>query len=417
MPKKVLVLGGGVIGLCSAYFAARRGHSVIVLDRDAPGDAGCSYGNAGMIVPSHFVPLAAPGMVAYGLKTMWNSESPFYLRPRLSLDLFSWGWKFWRASTAEQVARAAPVLRDLHFLSRALYEELTDKTGGAFGLVRKGLLMLCKTPHALDEEARFAEQACALGVPAEVLDAKQTAARDPAVAMDVAGSVYYPKDCHLAPAKLMHTLEDELKKLGVEIRRETAALGWITRGSTIEAAQTTTGGYDADEFVLCSGIWSDELARGLDLRIPMQAGKGYSVTLDAPRRLPELCSILVEGRVAVTPMNGKLRFGGTMELGGISSTVNAARVRGIVKSALKYFPDFRAEDFDNLPAWNGMRPCSPDGLPYLGRTAKYDNLIVATGHAMMGISLGPATGKIVSEILEREKPSVEIGLLDPDRYA
>ena len=415
--KKVLVLGGGVIGLCSAYYAAQQGHAVTVLDRDAADQtSGCSFGNAGMIVPSHFIPLAAPGMMAYGLKTMWNAESPFYLKPRLDFDLLSWGWNFWRASSAQRVAKAAPVLRDLHLLSRTLYEELSAKTGGAFGLVRKGLLMLCKTQHALDEEARVAETAKSLGVPAELLDAKQTAQRDPGATMDVAGSVHYPLDCHLAPLALMQTLRAELKKLGVEMRTETVARGWVTRGSRVEAVQTTSGIFDADEFVLSGGIWSDELARGLDLRIPMQAGKGYSVTLDAPRSLPHLCSILVEGRVAVTPMGGKLRFGGTMELSGISTTINSNRVRGIVNTALKYFPDFKEDDFKGLPAWSGMRPCSPDGLPYLGRTKRYENLIVATGHAMMGISLAPATGKIVAEILNREKTAVDVGALQPERY-
>ncbi|MEI6232543.1 MAG: FAD-dependent oxidoreductase [Planctomycetota bacterium] len=417
MSKKVLILGGGVVGLCSAYYAAQRGHAVTVLDREVSGASGCSMGNAGMIVPSHFIPLAAPGMMAYGLKTMWNPESPFYLKPRLSFDLLSWGWNFWKASSAERVKRAAPVLRDMHFLSRSLYEEFHGKTDGAFNLVRKGLLMLCKTQHALDEEAHVAEQARALGVPADVLDAKQTAALDPTIKMDVPGSVHYPKDCHLSPSALMRTLEDEARKLGVEFRRETIAQKWVVNGSKIDAIETSNGTFAADEFVLCGGIWSDDLARGLNLRIPMQAGKGYSVTLDAPHHLPELCSILVEARVAVTPMNGKLRFGGTMELSGISSTINETRVRGIIKSALKYFPEFSPNDFKNLPAWTGMRPCSPDGMPYLGRTKRYGNLIVATGHAMMGISLAPATGKMVAETLSDEKPSVEIGLLNPERYA
>jgi len=445
--KKILILGGGVIGLCSAYYAARRGHRVTIVEREEPGYEGCSFGNAGMICPSHVVPLAAPGMVGYGLRTMWNAESPFYIRPRLSASLLAWGWRFWRASSAARVKAAMPVLRDLHLASRALYEELHEATGGAFGLERKGLLMLCKTQHGLDEEAHGAGAARALGIPAEVLDAKAAAALDPAMTMDVAGAVYYPKDCHFTPDAFMAALENEVLKLGVEIMRGVELRGWVTRGEKVEAAQTTQGALEADEFVLCCGIWSAELARDLDLRIPMQAGKGYSVTLDAPRQLPALCSILVEARVAVTPMkiversscsvpasdersgssvlqnagnersgSSVLRFGGTMELSGISTTINERRVRGIVKSALKYFPAFRAADFEGLPRWSGMRPCSPDGLPYLGRGGRYGNVIVATGHAMMGMSLGPITGKLVAEIASGETPSVGIGLLDAGRY-
>src|SRR2546429_2572740 len=190
--KHILIIGGGVIGLCTAYYAARRGHRVTVIDRDTAEDEGCSYGNAGMIVPSHFVPLAAPGMVALGLKWMWNPASPFYIKPRLDWDLLNWAFKFWRAATPERAGRAAPLLRDLHLASRACFEELTELSD--FGLVKKGLLMLCKTQHTLAEEAKTAERANQLGVPAEVLDARQTATLDPNVGMDVAGSVYFPKD-------------------------------------------------------------------------------------------------------------------------------------------------------------------------------------------------------------------------------
>jgi D-amino-acid dehydrogenase len=136
MAKQILIVGAGVIGLSTAYYCRRLGHSVTVLDRAQPEDRGCSWGNAGMIVPSHFVPLAAPGMVALGLKWMWNSRSPFYIKPRLDRELLSWGWKFFRAANAAHVRRSAPLLRDLSLASRACYEELAAATGNAFGLVK-----------------------------------------------------------------------------------------------------------------------------------------------------------------------------------------------------------------------------------------------------------------------------------------
>lgn len=416
MSKRVIIVGGGVIGLCSAYYAAQRGFRVTLLEREAPGYAGCSTGNAGMIVPSHFIPLAAPGMIAFGLKSMWNPESPFYVRPRLSPELLAWGWRFWRASTRLRVESAAPVLRDLHMASRECFEELAEKTGHGFNLVKRGLLMLCKTMHALDEETHVAKRANWLGVPAEVLSAKQTADLDPAVKMDVAGAVYYPNDCHLSPSEFLAALEAELKKMDVEIRRGCAVTEWSVRGGKVSSLKANTVEETADEFVLCGGVWSRTIARQFGLNLPLQAGKGYSVTLDSPRELPNLCSILVEGRVAVTPMNGKLRFGGTMELTGIDTSINERRVRGIVKSALQYFPSFKAEDFSALPAWSGMRPCSPDGLPYLGRTSRLSNLTVACGHAMMGLSLAPISGKIVSELLSGDQPAMCSKLLSPDRF-
>ncbi|MFM8880141.1 MAG: FAD-dependent oxidoreductase, partial [Verrucomicrobiota bacterium] len=195
MRGTLVMVWGGVIGLSTAYACAKAGYSVTVIDRNPPARNGCSFGNAGMVVPSHFIPLAAPGMVALGLKWMWNPESPFYIRPRFDPELFAWGWRVWRASTADHVRRAGPLLRDLSLASRAAFEALAALPRLDFGLVKKGLLMLCRTQHALDEEAHTAAQARALGIPADVLDARQTAALDPAVTMAIAGSVHFPQDC------------------------------------------------------------------------------------------------------------------------------------------------------------------------------------------------------------------------------
>ncbi|PYK58492.1 MAG: FAD-dependent oxidoreductase [Verrucomicrobia bacterium] len=413
--KHILIIGGGVIGLCTAYYAARQGHRVTVIDRDGADDEGCSYGNAGMIVPSHFVPLAAPGMVALGLKWMWNPASPFYIKPRLSRDLLSWGIKFWRAATPEHARRAAPLLRDLNLASRACFEELAELSD--FGFVKKGLLMLCKTQHTLAEEAKTAQRATQLGVPAEVLDAKQTAALDPNVRMDVSGSVYFPKDCHLSPDRFMAALKHQLHQEGAHFSWETEVTGWRVDGSRVEAVQTAKGEFSADEFVVCGGSWSPVVARDLRLNLPLQAGKGYSLTLPQPRQLPQICAVFTEARVAATPMGNTLRFGGTMEIAGLNEEINPVRVQGIIKSVPKYYPDFTPQDFEGVQPWRGLRPCSPDGLPYVGRTARYSNLCLATGHAMMGLSLGPITGRLIAEILSDETPSIQIGLLNPDRYA
>jgi D-amino-acid dehydrogenase len=363
-----------------------------------------------MIVPSHFIPLAAPGMVALGLKWMWNPESPFYIKPSLNPALLSWGYKFWRAANPEHVARSAPLLRDLSFASRELFEELSRDDD--FGLVQKGLLMLCETEHALEEESKTAEQARALGVPAETISAKRTAEIDPGARLDIAGSIYFPKDCHLSPNRFMASMRQRLQKLGVEFQWNTNIHEFTREGAEIKAA----GDFEADEFVIAGGSWSPELARNLGLKIPMQAGKGYSLTLTKPRQLPQLCHILCEARVAVTPMGPNLRFGGTMEIAGLNENINPVRVQGIIKSAQQYYPDFTPEDFANIKPWCGLRPCSPDGLPYIGRAKQYKNLTITTGHAMMGLSLGPITGKLVSEILSKEKPVHDLTLLNPDRY-
>jgi D-amino-acid dehydrogenase len=417
MSKSVLVIGAGAIGLSAALHCARKGHRVTVLERNGARRDGCSFGNAGMIVPSHFIPLAAPGMVKLGLKWMWNPESPFYIKPRFDGELLDWGIKFWRASNAEHVRRSAPLLRDLNFVSRALFEEFAAQTGNEIGLVTRGLLMLCKTQHGLDEEAKFAAHANQLGVPAEILDAKQTAKLDPGVTMDVAGAVYFPKDGHLSPEKYLAALQRQGEQAGVKFEWNAEVNRLVVRENNIATVRTSRGEFSADEIILCGGSWSPVIARDLGLKIPIQAGKGYSLTLTQPRELPQLCSIFTEARMAITPMGTSLRFGGTMEIAGLNEDINPVRVQGIIKAVPKYFPKFTPEDFAGVQPWRGLRPCSPDGLPYLGRTGKFSNLILATGHAMMGMSLSPITGQLVSEIVSGEKTSFDLNLLSPDRFA
>jgi D-amino-acid dehydrogenase len=413
LPKHITILGAGVIGLSTALYCARRGMRVTIIDQKTRQRDGCSFGNAGMIVPSHFIPLAAPGMVALGLKWMWNPESPFYIKPRLDVDLMSWGLHFWKAATKTRVEAAAPVLRDLSLLSRECFETL----GLDFGLVKRGLLMLCKKQQTLDEESHMAEKANALGIPAEVLDAKATAALDPAVTMDICGSVFFPKDCHLAPGSFISAVEAELVRLGVTFLWETEVSGFKTESGALRALKTSRGEIESDEVVLSGGVWSAQLAKELDLKLPMQAGKGYSLTLANPKQLPELCSICTEARLAVTPMEGALRVGGTMEMAGIDESITQRRVRGITRAFPQYFPAFEEADFAEVKPWSGLRPVSPDGMPYIGRTQRWKNLTVATGHAMMGLSLAPATGRIVSELLAGEESSVKLDLMSPDRFS
>jgi D-amino-acid dehydrogenase len=413
----VLILGAGVAGLCTAWELLQRGYRVTVVDREGPERQSASHGNSGMIVPSHFVPLAAPGMVALGLKWMWNSESPFWVRPRLDADLCRWAMLFAGAARPERVAAAAPLLRDLSLASKACFEELAARHGNVFALQKRGLLMLCRTGHGLEEEARTAEAAHRLGLPAQVLSASETAELDPGLRMDIAGSVYFPEDAFLVPGLFIGALERWVEEAGGEILWETDVRSFQLRGRRITSLETSRGTLTADQVVLCAGFWSADLARRLGLHMPLQAGKGYSVTIEGLPRRPQIAAILTEARVAVTPMGNAVRFGGTLELGGQPGTIHPARVRGIVRSVHQYYPDLDPGTFTGAPVWSGLRPCSPDGLPYLGRPARFDNLVVATGHAMLGMSLGPVTGRLAGQMIAGETPSIPLNLLSPDRYA
>ncbi|HEY8428611.1 MAG TPA: FAD-dependent oxidoreductase [Sandaracinaceae bacterium] len=416
MERHVVVVGAGVIGLFCALHCALRGFRVTVVERSAEERDGCSFGNTGMIVPSHFVPLAAPGMVAQAVRRMLDPAAPFHVKPRLSWSLLTWGLRFARACRAERARRAALLLRDLALASRSDYEALA-REDNAFCLEPRGALMLCRTGQALEEEARVAEQARELGMPADVLDRDAAQALEPGVEMDVVGAVRYPLDCNLVPERLVAALQRRLVQHGVRFLWKTEVKGWDTEADRLRAAVCTRGTrIDADAFVLAAGSWSPQLARTLALPLALQPGKGYSLTCRRPPQTPRHCAVLVEARVSVSPMDGALRFGGTMEIAGLDERINPVRVRSIVAAIPRYFPQFAPADFDTIEPWRGLRPCSPDGLPYIGRSARYPNLVIATGHAMLGVSLAPVTGRIVSRVLLGEESGFDLALLSPDRY-
>lgn len=416
--RSVIVCGGGIVGLCAAHYLAREGFAVTMIERNAEGADSCASGSAGYVSPSHLAPISAPGMVWQGLKWMMSSRSPFYIKPRFDSELMRWGWLFARSCTREHTQRAAPVLRDLCLAGRELFVELAEKTGNAFELRIEGMLNLCKTPEALDHEAHgLGRLANELGVEARVLDAKQTAEMEPGARMDIAGSVYFPIDAHLTPSKFIQTLVALLKQQGVQFRWNTSVDRWRAQAGRITGVSTSKGELVADEYVIATGSWAPGMTRSLGIRLPMQPGKGYSLTIEQPRFKFTKSLILAERRVAVTPMGDKLRFGGTMEISGHTDSVRPERVEQIIAAAQSYFPDFRADDFAGIKPWFGYRPVSPDGMPYIGRFAREANLMAACGHAMLGVTLAPITGLLVAETLAGRKPSVDMTLLNPDRFA
>ena len=413
----ILIIGGGAIGLCSAYYLRRAGHRVTILD-DQPQNAqeGCSYGNAGMIVPSHFVPLANPSVIRQGIRWLFRSDSPLYIRPGMKMDLAAWLWHFMRAAKDSRVEDAMPILRDLGVGSRQLFDHLGQDLGVYLGA--GGLSMLYKTSKYEKEERETAEQAEKLGIPTQILSAGEAQEMEPNMPLNIMGGVHYPMDAHIEPGEFMHALKENVKVHGVKIFHSTTVnnIERKKKSKSITSIQTNKGEFTADGYVLAAGAWSAKLAKKLSLSLPLQAGKGYSMSLNQPKDQLNIPSILCEAKVAITPMGETIRFAGTMEIGGTNLNVNSKRVQGIINSIPEFMPNVKTDLLEKSPVWAGLRPCSPDGLPYIGTTKKADNLIVATGHAMMGISLAPITGKIISEIVSGETPSVDLKLLSPDRY-
>jgi D-amino-acid dehydrogenase len=413
--SKAIIIGGGVIGLFSAYYLHKSGWEVDILDQGDLTD-NCSHGNAGMVTPSHFVPLASPGMIEQGIRWMFDSKSPFYVKPSLNKDLIGWGLKFMKSATKKHVDRSAGGLRDISLYSSKLYHEFEKDSGLNFDLTDNGILMLFKSHKVEEEERHMIEQATNLGLDAQYLTPEETQKLQPEIELDILGAVHYHCDSHMSPNKLMKLLVKYLEDTGVRILRHTEVTRINHDGGKISSVSTKDKDFTGDKYLIAGGSWSPGIAKLAGLSIPLMPGKGYSFMVNNPVKKMTVPSILCEARVAITPMNGGIRFGGTMEIGKINDRVNMNRVKGIVESVPKYFPDFKLAVPDEKDVWFGFRPCSPDGLPYIGVTKKYSNLAIATGHAMIGLGLAPATGKIIADVFNDGKPAIEVGLFNPDRY-
>ncbi|HHM20460.1 MAG TPA: FAD-dependent oxidoreductase, partial [Bacteroidetes bacterium] len=395
---KINIIGGGIIGLFSAWSLREAGHEVHVFDRSDLTD-NCSYGNAGMITPSHFVPLAAPGMVAQGLRRMFRDDSPFYVKPRFDGALAQWLWRFYRSCSQKQTAAAMPVLLDFILESKKRYLEFNVKTGNGFQLEERGIVILFKTAKNEKDELAVAETAARMGIETKRLDRHAVGQLETGTEVDVPGGVLWPCDAHLYPNLLMAHLIKILKNNGVLFHLNKPITGFEKKARKINAIIAGKEIYRADATVVAAGSWSAILLKKLGARLLLQGGKGYSMTFRQPKERPRMPAILSEAKVAVTPLGNDLRLGGTLELSGLDFKINIKRARAIVSSFKEYYPRLEINMPDKKNIWYGFRPCSPDGLPYIGRLKKYDNLIVATGHAMLGLTLAPSTGALVRDMI------------------
>jgi D-amino-acid dehydrogenase len=413
---QTIVIGGGAIGICCAFYLTQLGHRVAVIEK---GEicSGSSHGNAGLIVPSHSIPLAAPGVIAQGLKWMFNPESPFYIKPRLNRGFLSWLWKFRGACSEANVSQALPVLSQLNALSLQLFDDLAALESVAFNLEKKGVVQIFKTGKEFDKGIKESRRLQAYGVESRILRIRDLTPYTGGMQTVATGAIYYPQDAQLIPDRLVHQLARHIENRGADLLTATEVIGFETAGRDVTAVRTTRGDFTADQIVLAGGAWSAELARELNLTLPMEPAKGYSVTYRRPPACPDIPVMMAEARVVLTPMDDMLRLAGTLELAGFDLSINKRRLQAILKAVPDYFPDFSPGNLELIEIWRGLRPCSPDGLPYLGRPRRYDNVIIATGHGMKGISLAPVTGKLVAQLVAGEQPQIDLTALGVDRFS
>lgn len=414
MAKNIVIIGGGIVGLCSAYYLSKEGHQITVIDK---GDitSGASFVNAGYITPSHIIPLASPGMIAKGIKMMFNSASPFYMKPRLDAEFLKWSWYFHKSSTKAKVEKAIPVIKEINIISRELFTDIRNSGDlGEFQLERKGLLMLYKTQASYLHEKEVADRASYLGLEVSDLNKSELKKIEPNVNIDAEGAIHYECDGHTTPTEIMPKMLNYLKSVGVNICINEEVIDIKTSNGVIKEVITDKNNYHPDEVILAAGSWSGELSKKLNLKLSLQGGKGYRINVARNTGI-SMPAILMEAKIAVTPMNGFTRFAGTMEFSGNNNIVRKERVLAIANGAHSFYPDLKINSAEIESAKTGLRPVSPDGLPYIGKSASIKNLTIATGHAMMGWSLGPATGKLVSEVLGGKKTSMDISAFNPER--
>jgi D-amino-acid dehydrogenase len=415
MSKQVTIVGGGVIGLCSAYYLQQAGNQVTVIEKGDITD-GASFGNAGYVCPSHFIPLATPGIVAQGMRWMLSADSPFYIKPRLNWDLVRWCLAFYRKANASQVAYAAPHLNNILQLSRALTSDIRDHIGNTFRMEEVGCLMLYKNAGTEKHELEMAKEAEHFGIETRVYTAQQIQDMEPDVQVNVHGGILYPSDCHLHPGDFMKALKGHLLQAGVKLQLNTTVTGFEKNQTNVTAVLTDKGKFACEELIIANGSWMPVVTEHLGIDLLLQAGKGYSITYNNVARNLRHPAILVDDRVAMTPFGTDLRMGGTMEISGLQSPMLVKRAQAIYKACKSYFPDIPVEAPAVEKIWSGLRPLSPDGLPYISRHSKFANITLAGGHAMMGVALAAGTGKLVEELVAGKKTSIDVSAFNVERF-
>ncbi|MCS6852037.1 MAG: FAD-dependent oxidoreductase [Gemmataceae bacterium] len=408
--RQVVVIGGGAIGAACAYYLCRAGCTVTLLERDRFGK-GCSHGNCGFISPSHVLPLAEPGLVGKVLKSLFHRKSPFRVQPRFDLNLWAWLLQFARRCNRTHLLAGGRAIQPLLASSRRLYDELMAAELTDCEWHTQGVLFVFRS--VVEMEA-YAESDRLLrdefGVASYRLSSAEVEAREPALKPGMVGAFHYPGDAHLRPDKLMAAWRRALEARGVTIREHCPLTGFVGPGDTARAAATPAGEFPGDAFVLATGAWTPLLREAIGRSVPIQPGKGYSITMPRPRLCPSLPLIFPEHKVAITPMDSGYRIGSTMEFAGYDATLNSQRLAFLRESAALYLREPLAEPV--LEEWFGWRPMTYDSLPIIDRSPRWANVWITAGHNMLGISMSPATGKLVSELITGQPPH-----LDPRPYA
>ncbi len=410
--SRTIVVGAGVIGLACAYSLRRRGREVVVVDMGLPGDA-CTKGNAGWITPSISAPIPAPGLTLTSIKWMLRSDSPLYISPVAAPSLARWLWRFWRYCNPRDFVAGLNAVATLNQSTHAAFAQL-EKDGVAFELHRDGLLFVFKDEGYMENVRREFDYYKNYGysVPAR-MSGDEIRRLEPGVSSAVTTGFLVKEEAHVRPETLAAGYTAKLRELGVEVKTGVRVIRAARTGGRVTGIETDSGSLSGDEVLVAAGAWSGQVTELFGVALPVQAGKGYSITVNGGGPKLTRPVYLGEARIGCSPFNGSVRFAGTMELSGINTELDRRRVRGIRKGIGEYLtePLGHAEGTE----WVGMRPLTPDGLPMLGKVPGFDNLFLATGHAMLGVTLAPVTGEVMADLMTGVGNAVA-GPFDPGRF-
>jgi D-amino-acid dehydrogenase len=409
----VLIIGAGVVGLSVAYYAASAGAKVLVLEKGEIG-SGSSWGNAGLIVPSYFEPLPGPGVIGDGLKHLFDQEGYFGIRVRPDPRFMHWLVRFARHCNRREFNRHSELFMRLNDEGLRVHLELARLGGREYDFSQKGLLYLFLTKNRLAQARERAARARDSGIVSEVLSGEEVRAMEPAAGRAVIGGVRYVTDAGLDPARFVQWMARQAAAWGVQFMTQTEVFAFHQGRDRVNSVFTTKGEFKGEQVVLAGGAWLASLGRLLGVPIPVEGGKGISQTFSNPKMNVRQPLILDEHHVAVTPLLSALRITGALELSGLDLTLSPERARGIHRSAGMYLP--LMEPLNPSEVWRGLRPCTPDGLPLVGRLQSFNNVIIAGGHDTKGMTLGPLTGQSVTRLLTGQSIGDYEPMLSPARF-
>lgn len=413
--ESVVIIGGGLIGVASAHYLHRDGWKVTVIDRGAIGGA-CSFGNCGLVCPSHVLPLTEPAALRSAFSALLTPSGPFRIKPRLDPSLWSWLLQFARRCNTRDMLSAAHAIQPLLASSMDEYERLFASSAFDCEWEKRGLLFVYLKQsqfEGYDDTNRLLSEV--FNEPASKLDAEAVVALEPALKPGIAGGWYYEHDGHLRPDRLMSAWKRQLESGGVHFVENCELIDLDSRGRLAVRAQTALGPLEADQFLIATGAWTPKFSKLIGQRIPIQPGKGYSITMPRPSRCPTIPLIFPEHRVAVTPMQSGYRLGSIMEFSGYDESIRPERLELLRAGASHYLHESRCEP--ELQTWFGWRPMTYDSLPIMGRTPRFDNVWLAAGHNMLGLSMAPATGKLIAELFSGRSPHLDPAPYGLDRLA